>query len=129
MHRILKKLDRRIHYIVKRDKPWNQYKEISTDVLLSRTSYVERVPLCPVCGADMEYGDDYMEHILLEEWERCPNRCYSYQFNTGSTETCIGNIIVHGYYKDDKKERGHQERIINMALIHERERRKRNESR
>lgn len=78
---------------------------------------------CPVCGSSCEYDTDYMEHIMLEEHISCPNRCYSYDFVTGSTETRVGDVIVHHYYADSEDDRQHQNRIINLSLIHERSRR------
>lgn len=119
MRKKLKALDRRIDFILKRDKPWHQYRDEEVEIYKGYKSTVRRY-LCPVCGEVMECSTDYMEHIMLEEHERCPNRCYSYSFVTGATETCIGSVVVHGYYTDDKEEREHQSRVLNMALIHER---------
>jgi hypothetical protein len=75
---------------------------------------------CPVCKAECKYDTDFMEHIMLEEHINCPNNCYSYMFVTGSTETRIGSVIVHGHYTDTDKDRVYQDRVINLALINER---------
>lgn len=122
MQKIFKKLDRRIRYILNRDKPWNQYKEVQEGT--PPWTYTKRVPLCPVCGAEMKHETSYMEHIMLEEHMSCPNYCYYYEFVTGSYETRVGAVTVHEHYTDSKEESEFASRIINMALIFERQRRK-----
>ena len=75
---------------------------------------------CPVCGTNMNYDSDFMEHIQLEEHSSCPNRCYSYEFVTGSTRTRIGSIEVIEHYSDSDEEREYKTRLMNLALIYER---------
>jgi hypothetical protein len=125
MRKALKRLDRRIRYIMNRDKLRNQYKEVKQGT--PPWQYTKRVPLCPVCGAEMKHETSIMEHIMHEEHMTCPNYCYSYEFVTGSHETRVGNVTVHEHYTDTKEEREFAQRIINMAIIFEREWRKQRE--
>lgn len=82
---------------------------------------VMKMPVCPICGFVCSYDDDHMEHIMLEEHIACPNKHYSYSFVTGSEETIVGAVTVYGHYTDDEEQREYKSRMINLAIIHERE--------
>lgn len=110
----LREVDRSIKEWFKVVDPY-QYKST-----LSQWGTRKTVPLCPICGAECRYDEDYIDHFKSEEHVTCPNYHYLYSYVTGNTETVIGSVTVYGSYSDSEEEKEHQNRIINLALIHER---------
>lgn len=60
---------------------------------------------CPICDAELvEVYTDYLEHILCEQGERCPNKCYHYDFAYGGTCVTIGEVETIWSYNESEEE-------------------------
>jgi hypothetical protein len=53
---------------------------------------------CPICQAECETHQSYIDHILLEEYYRCPSGHYYYEFITGTTVTHVGDKEFYTHY-------------------------------
>ena len=47
--------------------------------------------LCPICNEKLKAYTDYMDHILVEEGESCPNKHYEFCYAYGYTDVWIGD--------------------------------------
>jgi len=79
---------------------------------------------CPICDNEVkEYSDDYMEHILCEEYAKCEDEHhkYSYQYAYGATEETLGRVTFHSHYADSQDLRKLQNKQYQAVLELERE--------
>ena len=79
---------------------------------------------CPICDNEVkEYSNDYMEHILCEEYAKCGDKHhnYNYQYAYGSTEETIGRVTFFSHYADLKDLRKLNNKQYKAVLELERE--------
>jgi len=70
---------------------------------------------CPICDSELNRKEDHLDFIdgmgpTLEQYDDCPNGCFSYEFVTGSyrqTYMIHGvRVSFYGSYRDDEDQEG-----------------------
>lgn len=56
---------------------------------------MKRKDTCPICGAEVEIHQDFMDYTLMEESFECLQCGYTYEFNTGNYR--VGIVFQWGY--------------------------------
>jgi len=60
---------------------------------------------CPICKSKLEYWNDYLEHILLEEESECIQCGFLEYFGFGLYQVIVGGKYWGWSYKDDWKQK------------------------
>lgn len=54
---------------------------------------------CPICGEVLDCYEDYINYELCEDYRKCPNGDYIYQFAYGNYRVMVGDKWFEWFYK------------------------------